>query len=48
MALSMSQYVHIARGASTTKSRWPSHEGRWDDQNRVLCLAAGAGDVSTV
>ena len=41
----MSKYVHIARGKSASNSRWPNHDGRWDDQNRVLCLAAGAGDT---
>ena len=29
----------------TNSTRWPSYDSRWDDPNRILCLAAGAGDL---
>ena len=41
------QIVHDNNNQSfgTNTTRWPSYDSRWDDPNRILCLAAGAGDI---
>ena len=42
-----SAYLQLSfgHGKRAQQSRWPAFEGRWDDPNRVFCLAAGAGDI---
>ena len=48
MSSTNTRYKQIAYGDSnessfgTNSTRWPSYDSRWDDPNRVLCLAAGA------